>query len=269
MQCTTNEEIINIEECVAKAKNADKIIICLGETPCTEIPGNINNLELPKAQETLVLKMLELNKPIILVCCFNRPRVMNNFISKVDAIIYTYLPGDEGGRVIADCLFGTINPSGKLPFTYPTDVNSIMHYDHKTSEDIATDFSMYAYNPPFDFGAGLSYSKFTYNNFVLSTTSLNNNDSVKISVTVKNESAVAGKEVVQVFYKDLFASITPAAKKLVAFKKISLEPNESKSVEFTLNKDDFSFVNKNLKRVTEAGDFEIMINNKIKTLHVN
>ncbi len=269
MQCTTNEEIINIEECVAKAKNADKIIICLGETPCTEIPGNINNLELPKAQETLVLKMLELNKPIILVCCFNRPRVMNNFISKVDAIIYTYLPGDEGGRAIADCLFGTINPSGKLPFTYPTDVNSIMHYDHKTSEDIATDFSMYAYNPPFDFGAGLSYSKFTYNNFELSTTSINNNDSVKISVTVKNESTVAGKEVVQVFYKDLFASITPAAKKLVAFKKISLEPNESKSVEFTLNKDDFSFVNKNLKRVTEAGDFEIMINNKIKTLHVN
>lgn len=259
---------INIDECFVKAKDADKIIICLGETPCTELPGNIDDLSLSKAQESLVLKMLELNKPTILICCFNRPRIINSIANKVNAILYSYLPGDEGGKAIADCLFGTVNPSGKLPFTYPSNVNSIIHYDHKTTEDLATDFSMNAYKPQFDFGDGLSYSKFTYGNFYLSKNTLNNSDSVLIKVTVKNESSLRGKETVQVFYKDLVASITPAAKKLFAFKKISLEPNETKTVEFLLRKEDLSFINKKLERVTENGEFEIIIKDQKKSLNV-
>ena len=108
-------------------QKADKIIICLGETPCTELPGNIDNLSLTGAQQILVTRLQELNKPIILICCFNRPRIINNLVDKSDAIIYSYLPGDEGGRAIADCIYGIVNPSGKLPFTYPSNVNAITH----------------------------------------------------------------------------------------------------------------------------------------------
>jgi len=266
---TETEKEINIEDCLNKAKLADKIIVCLGETPCTELPGNITDLSLPIAQLKLVQKLLELNKPIILVCCFNRPRIIKSIADKVDAILYAYLPGDEGGRAIADCLYGNANPSGKLPFTYPSDVNSFLHYDHKTSEELATDFSMKGYNPQFDFGFGLSYSNFTYSDFNLSKSELNNNDSITISVKVKNSGIVKGQEVVQLFYRDLFASITPSAKRLCAFIKITLEPSETKTVSFLLHKNDFSFINKELKRVTEKGDFEIIINNEIKKLHVN
>lgn len=263
------DSVINIEDCITKAKNADKIIICLGEKPCTELPGNIDNLDLPLAQQTLVARLRELNKPIILVCCFNRPRIIKNPAKAADAILYAYLPGDEGGRAIADCIFGKVNPSGKLPFTYPADVNAIVHYDHKGSDDMDVDFSKNAYRPQFDFGFGLSYTQFEYGDIVLSNNSLNDNDSIIIKIQLKNVGQVKGKEVVQLYYKDLFASITPSVKKLAGFKKIELAPNESKEVQFVIYKDDLSFINKDLKRITEAGEFELMINNKKKSINVD
>ena len=265
---TSTEKIIDIETCVKKAAEADKIIVCLGETPCTELPGNIDNLSLPTAQEKLVLKLLELKKPIILICCFNRPRIIKNISDKVEAILYCYLPGDEGGRAIADCIYGNVNPSGKLPFTYPADVNAFLHYDHKTSEELATNFTMNGYQPAFDFGFGLSYSTFTYGELVMSKNELTDNDSVKLSIEVKNNSKVKGHEVVQVYYHDLFASITPSAKRLFAFEKITLEPFETKSVSCYVRKEDLSFINKDLIRITEPGDFEIIINKQKKMLHV-
>lgn len=266
---STIDSVINIEECISKAKNADKIIICLGETPCTELPGNIDNLALTVAQQKLVTRLQELNKPIILVCCFNRPRIINNLVDKSDAIIYSYLPGDEGGRAIADCIYGIVNPSGKLPFTYPSNVNAITHYDHKASEDLATDFSMNAYKPQFDFGFGLSYTSFEYTNFSLSKNALTGNDSIVVSVTVKNTGNTKGKEVAQLYYTDLVASITPSVKKLMGFTKIELMPQESKEIKFMIHRSDLSFINKELKRVTEDGEFQIMINNQKKSLYVN
>lgn len=262
------DSLINIDDCIAKAKNADKIIICLGELPCTELPGNIDNLDLPVAQQTLVARLKELNKPIILVCCFNRPRIIKNPAKAANAILYAYLPGDEGGRAIADCIFGKINPSGKLPFTYPADVNAIVHYDHKGTDDMDVDFSTNAYRPQFDFGFGLSYTQFEYGDVVLSKNTLSDNDSISIKVQVKNSGQLKGKEVVQLYYKDLYASITPSVKKLMGFKKIELDVAQSKEVEFVIHKDDLSFINKDLKRVTEPGDFELMINNKKKTINV-
>jgi beta-glucosidase len=263
------DSVINLDDCIAKAKNADKIIICIGELPCTELPGNIDNLDLTLAQQTLVSKLKELNKPIILVCCFNRPRIIKNPAKAADAILYAYLPGDEGGSAIADCIFGKVNPSGKLPFTYPADVNAIVHYDHKGSEDMDVDFSKNAYRPQFDFGFGLSYTQFEYGDIVLSNNTLNDNDSLIIKVQVKNIGQVKGKEVVQLYYKDLFASITPSVKKLTGFKKIELAPNESKEVQFVIYKDDLSFINKDLKRISETGEFELMINTKRKSINVN
>jgi beta-glucosidase len=263
------DSIIDINECIEKAKSVDKIIICLGELPCTEVPGNINSLELSKSQEELVIRLKKLGKPIVLVCCFNRPRILKNIANLSDAIIYAYLPGDEGGRAIADCLVGKINPSGKLPFTYPSDVNNIVHYDHKGSEDLDVDFSMNAYKPQFDFGYGLSYSKFQYGDMVLSKSNLTDNDSIVIKITIKNNSDVFGKEVVQVYYHDLVASITPSVKKLLAYKKISLEGFKEETVSFVISKKDLSFINKDLRRVTENGAFELIINNQKKSINVN
>jgi beta-glucosidase len=119
-----------------QASQADKIVICIGETPSTEIVGNINDLNISDAQIHLIEKLKTFGKPIILVCCFNRPRIISKVEPLVDAILYAYLPSDEGGRAIADCITGKVNPSGKLPYTYPRSVNNFTHYDHKAAEDL-------------------------------------------------------------------------------------------------------------------------------------
>jgi len=268
LQGSSLDSILDINACVIQAKNADKIIVCLGEMPCTEIPGNINDLTLPAAHLTLVDELSKLGKPIILVCCFNRPRIIHSIVNKADAIIYAYLPGDEGGRAIADCISGIVNPSGKLPFTYPKATNEIVHYDHKASEDLATDFSNNAYQPEFDFGFGMSFTHFTYNDFKVSTDTLVNNDSLSISIKVTNDGKTNGKEVVQLYYKDVVASITPSVKKLAAFEKIALAVGESKVLTMILSKQDFSFINKELKRVTEEGSIELMLSTYKKTIYV-
>jgi len=230
--------------------------------PCTEIPGNINNLELPQAQKDLVFKLAGLGKPLVLVCCFNRPRIIHDIVAKADAVLYGYLPGDEGGRAIADCLQGKVNPSGKLPFTYPSAPNDFVHYDRKLTEDQDIDFSLKAYRPEFDFGFGLSYTSFEYAPMTLSKTTLGDNESIELSVSVKNTGTKKGKEVVQLYYNDLVASITPSVKKLTDFQKIELNPGESKVVKFTLRKENFSFINKNLQRVTEPGEIELQLSSQ-------
>lgn len=259
------DSLKDLKACMAQAQKADKIVVCLGEKPCTEMPGNIEDLRLPQAQIDLVKQLATLKKPIILVCCFNRPRVIHEIVGLADAIVYAYLPGDEGGRAIADCLAGKVNPSGKLPFTYPKATNDIVHYDRKSTEDLDIDFSMNAYRPEFDFGFGLSYTKFTYGTMTVSKNTLADGESLEVVVTVKNEGKRKGKEVVQLYYKDLVASITPSVKKLTDFQKIELAPGESKEVKFTLRKENFSFINKGLQRVTEAGEIEIQLSNQ-KTL---
>ena len=262
------DSIQNIEACLREAKKADKIIICVGETPSTEIVGNINDLTLSSPQIELINQLATLEKPIILVCNFNRPRILNVIESKVDAILYSYLPGDEGGKAIKDVLVGIENPSGKLPFTYPRFVNSFVHYDHKATEDLDVDFSMNAYKPQFDFGFGMSYTTFEYSNLIVSDTNFYDKQKITVSVTVKNSGKVKGKEVVQLYYNDLVASITPSVKKLTKFSKIELKPNETRKIEFEMKKSDFSFINKDLKRVTEPGEIELIINNLKKIIYV-
>ncbi len=254
---------------IEQAKKADKILICIGETPSTEMVGNINDLTVSPAQIDLVKELKTLGKPIVLVCCFNRPRIINVIEDISDAIVYAYLPGDEGGRAIADILSGKINPSGKLPFTYPRNVNNFTHYDHKATEDLDIDFSMNAYKPQFDFGDGLSYSTFEYSNLKVSTNKISVKDAAYIvSIDVKNTSKNAGKEVVQLYYNDLVASITPSVKKLCAYKKIELQAGQTKTISFNLSNTDFSFINKNLQRVTEPGQIELIINKLKQTIDV-
>ena len=256
---STLNMLLELDDCLKKAATADKIVVCLGELPSTEIPGNIDDLSLAPAQRQLVKELKKLGKPIVLVCAFNRPRVMHDIVKLADAVVYAYLPGDEGGRAVADVLTGVVNPSGKLPFTYPAAVNDLVHYDRKHSEDLTTDFSSNGYRPEFDFGFGLSYTRFDYSHLQISKDTFSANDSLLISVDVKNTGKVDGSEVVQLYYHDRYASITPAVKQLCAFEKIHLKAGESKEVQFVIKAEDLSFINKQLKRVTEPGDFDFYI----------
>lgn len=265
---STIDSLTLSESDIEKARTCDKIIICLAEKPSTEVVGNINDLSLSEAQIALIEKLYSTGKPIVLVCNFNRPLIISRVEPKASGILYAYLSGDEGGRAIADLLIGKQNPSGKLPFTYPRFVNNFTHYDHKTTEDLNVDFSMTAYNPQFDFAHGLSYTNFIYDTVWLENYNISSSDSFFVNIKISNKGALAGYETIAIFYNDLVASITPSVKKLCGFKKVWLEPNESKTIRVSISASELSFINKNLERIIEPGAFEIMVDHFKTTLHV-
>ena len=252
---TDFEKEIDIKKAVKAAKESDVIVACLGEAAYCETPGNINNLTLPEAQLQLIEALSATGKAIVLVLAEGRPRIINRIVDKVDAVVMAYLPGPQGSVAIADVLFGDVNPSGKLPFTYPRYVNDLVTYDHKKSAE--TD--PVKFNPQFEFGYGLSYTNFEYSDMKLSSEQIGADGSIQVSVTVKNSGEMAGKEAVLLFVSDLVRSVTPPVKQLKGFKKISLKAGESKQVSFTLNADDLSFIGQDLKRVTETGAYKVSV----------
>ena len=256
---TTYDNTVNIEVALQQALNVDYILVCIGEKPSTEKPGDITDLTLDKAQIELVKALAKTGKPIVLIAALNRPRIISEIEPLVEAVVMAYLPGNEGGRAIADIVFGDANPSGKLPFTYPRFANDLLTYDHKFTETRDVNFGFKAFNPQFEFGSGLSYTQFDYSDLKANLNS--NTDSLLVSVTVKNTGKREGKEVVQLFIRDEYASITPSVKRLRGFNKISLKANESKQVQFAIHKNELSFVNAANKWVFEAGDFTVMIQN--------
>ena len=250
----------HINEAVNRAVNADLIVLCLGENSYTETPGNINDLTISSPQIQLAKALAATGKPIILVLAEGRPRVINAIEPISAAILQTYLSGNEGGNVVADVLQGKINPSGKLPYTYPRYPNALINYYFKNSETLAND-NTGGYDPQWEFGYGLSFTSFKYADLKLSSTQLTDKNVVTVSVNVTNTGQVAGKETVLLFVSDLVASITPEAKRLRGFEKINLQPGETKNVSFSIQKEDLSFINNDLKRVTEPGEFKISIGN--------
>lgn len=180
-------------------------------------------------------------------------------------IVMTYLPGNFGGDALASILFGDENPSGKLPFNYPKFPNSLANYNHKPSESRSVVEGVYNYdadyNPQYEFGFGLSYTTFEYSNLKLSASDLSANDQLTITVDVKNTGNREGKEVVDLYLSDLYASITPDVKRLKGFFKVNLKPGENKTVTFKLDKTAFAFVNADNKSVVEPGDFEVSVSN--------
>lgn len=250
----TNE--VNIAEAVAAAKNADVAIVCLGEEAYCETPGNITDLTLNEAQLKLAEAIYTAGAPVVLVLAQGRPRIINRIVDDAEAILLAYLPGHEGGPAIADILAGDVNPSGKLPITYPRFVNDLTLYDHKNSEN---DDYHKNYHPQFPFGFGLSYTTFAYSNLVLSKDTLSNDEELQVQVMVSNTGQRAGKEVVQLYLSDLVASVTPANKRLKRFEKIELAPGESKTVAFTLNESDLTFIGRDNKPIAESGDFKVTI----------
>ena len=259
-----------IANAVEVAKDADQIIVCLGEDAYAETPGNIEDLELPENQLKLVIALSKLNKPIIAVFTEGRPRIIRKIEPLLSGIILAYWPGEQGANAISDVLFGDYNPSGKLPITYPKNPNSLVTYDHKYLDEVFESASPQIYseefNPQFPFGFGLSYTTFTYSPITFSSSNLSANGTIDIKVTVTNSGKMAGKEAVEMYSSDLIASITPSVKRLRSFTKIYLAPGESKEVTFKLSAKDLAFVGKDLKWVTEPGDFDITIANQKKRL---
>lgn len=253
------DKVSNITEAVAAAKTADVAIVCLGEMTYCEVPGNIDELDLPDAQIALIEAIAETGTPVVLVLAEGRPRIVREAEAQAEGVVMAYLPGNEGGRAIADVIFGDYNPNGKLPFTYPRFSNTLIPYDHKGTDQQARDFSANAFNPQWEFGHGLSYTTFEYADLALSSEALNDAAPIEISVKVTNTGKLDGKEVVQLYIADKVASITPSVKRLRGFEKIALKAGESKVVTFTIKKEDLAFVGLQHKWVTETGEFEVMI----------
>ncbi len=253
---TLFDKPLNDDQTLKMAQQADYIVLCLGEEAYAETPGNISDLYLPDNQAKFARELAKTGKPVILVLTEGRPRLISKFADQMKGIVMGYLPGNQGGNAIANILFGDVNPSGKLPFTYPRYPNSLETYDYSYAE-----LNQHDYHPQFPFGFGLSYTTFAYSNLKLSTDTISGNQKVTISVQVKNTGSREGKEVVQLYIGDLYASIIPPVKQLRGFDKIDLQPGETKTVTFNIDKQDLSFVNSQLKRVTEPGAFKVTIHN--------
>ena len=253
-----------MDEAVAAAKSADVILLCLGENSYTEKPGDMNDLYMSDLQTELAQKIAATGKTVILILNEGRPRLISKFESNIKGIVQSYLPGNFGGNAIADVLFGDVNPSGKLPYTYPRYPNATISYIHKPSEEQKKAEGVYNYeadyNPQYAFGHGLSYTTFSYKDLKVNKASIKKGENVQVTVVVTNTGKVAGKEVVHLFTSDLYAtSVTPDVKRLRRFEKIDLKPGESKTVTFELNPKDLTYVGRDGKDILEAGDFEISI----------
>jgi len=255
-----DEHASDLQAAVRAAASADVAVVCVGEMPSTERPGDIYSLALAEEQKLIVEELEAAGIPVVLVLVEGRPKVISDIEPLCDAVVQAYLPGDQGAKAIVDVMRGDVNPSGKLPYTYPRHTGAVLHYDHKQSEVInANTWQNDFYNPQWDFGFGLSYTTYEYSNLQLSAATISSNDELKVSVDVKNAGDRDGKEVVQLYTRDHFASISPALKKLKRFEKVELKAGESKTVEFTISAKDLVFFGMENEWIAEDGKFSVMV----------
>ena len=260
-----------IQEAVAAAKDADVIVACIGENSYTETPGNLTDLWLSENQRNLVKELAKTGKPVVLVLNEGRPRLIADIEPLAQGIINILIPGNMGGDALANLVSGKSNFSGKMPYTYPKEINSLANYDFKKSEEVGTMEGAYDYNAKitqqWGFGYGLSYTTYKYSNLKVSQSDFRHGDIIKVSVDVKNTGKVAGKESVLLFSSDLIASMVPDGRRLRAFDKVELQPGETKTMTFELKADDLAFVGWNGKWRLEEGDFKLMIADQSADIH--
>lgn len=260
-----------IQEAVTAAKDADVIVACIGENSYTETPGNLTDLWLSENQRNLVKALAQTGKPVILVLNEGRPRLIADIEPLAQGIINILIPGNMGGDALANLVSGKSNFSGKMPYTYPKEINSLANYDFKKSEEVGTMEGAYDYNAKitqqWGFGYGLSYTSYKYSNLKVSQSDFRHGDIIKVSVDVKNTGKVAGKESVLLFSSDLIASVVPDGRRLRAFDKVELQPGETKTMTFELKADDLAFVGWNGKWRLEEGDFKLMIADQSADIH--
>lgn len=244
-------------------EEADIIILSLGENSYTEKPGDLNDINLNRLQLDFANEIVKSGKPVVLVLNIGRPRLISEIESKVSAVINIYLPGNFGGDALADILYGSVNPSGKLPYSYPLYSNSLIPYNYKPAEVQNNSQGAYNYvgevNNLYEFGFGLSYTSFEYSNLKLNSNHFSKNEKIYLSVDIKNTGKTKGKEVIQVYSKDHYASLTPDIKRLRAFKKIQLNPGETQNVKFEIKVRDLGFINYDNEHIIETGKFDLMV----------
>ena len=260
-----------IQGAVDAAKDADIIVACIGENSYTETPGNLTDLWLSENQRNLVKELAKTGKPVVLVLNEGRPRLIADIEPLAQGIIDILIPGNMGGDALVNLVSGKSNFSGKMPYTYPKEINSLANYDFKKSEEVGTMEGAYDYNAKitqqWGFGYGLSYTSYKYSNLKVSQSDFRHGDIIKVSVDVKNTGKVAGKESVLLFSSDLIASMVPDGRRLRAFDKVELQPGETKTMTFELKADDLAFVGWNGKWRLEEGDFKLMIADQSASIH--
>ena len=260
-----------IQGAVDAAKDADIIVACIGENSYTETPGNLTDLWLSENQRNLVKELAKTGKPVVLVLNEGRPRLIADIEPLAQGIIDILIPGNMGGDALVNLVSGKSNFSGKMPYTYPKEINSLANYDFKKSEEVGTMEGAYDYNAKitqqWGFGYGLSYTSYKYSNLKVSQSDSRHGDIIKVSVDVKNTGKVAGKESVLLFSSDLIASMVPDGRRLRAFDKVELQPGETKTMTFELKADDLAFVGWNGKWRLEEGDFKLMIADQSASIH--
>ena len=252
------------------AQDADVVVVAVGEDAYSEWVGNIDDLTLPEPQLRLVEAVQATGKPVVLVLVEGRPRVISRVVDRSRGVVMAYWPGMYGGDAIAEVLFGQVNPSGKLPFTYPRHPNALLTYDHRFSETTNTGFDRGpgGFDPQWEFGHGLSYTTFAYRDLQVDAAEIAPGDSLAVRVTVQNTGGRAGRESVLLFTRQHYASVTPSVRRLRAFQKVDLQPGEARTVTFRLPTDDLRFVGRDGQPVLEPGAFDMMAGGLTATFRV-
>lgn len=255
VDAVTFDEEKDIAGAVAAAQNVDAIVACIGEPAYCETPGNIDDLTMSEPQLKLVEELATTGKPIVLVLVEGRPRVIRTIADDAQAILTAYCPGMEGGQAVADVLFGDVNPSGRLPYTYPRFAGSFTTYDHKPSEETREN----PFHPQWPFGHGLSYTSLVYRALQADRSELRPGQTVAVTVEVINTGDIAAKETVQLYLSDLVASVTPAVRQLKSFEKVDVPAGQTRTVRFELGWDDLAFIGRDNVPVVEPGQFKISV----------
>ena len=257
------ENMPDIEAAVRAAKDVDIIVACIGENSYTETPGNLSDLTLSQNQRDLVKALSQTGKPIVLILNEGRPRIISDIVPLCQAVVDILLPGNYGGDALALLLSGKRNFSGRMPYTYPSEINSLANYDFKKSEEVGTMEGAYDYNAritqQWGFGTGLSYTTFEYANLHVDKAHFTKDDVLTVSVDVTNKGSMAGKESILLYSSDLIASMTPDGRRLRQFDKISLNPGETRTVTLQLPASDLAFVGYDGRWRLEEGDFLLTV----------
>lgn len=270
-------------EAVETAKKADVVILTLGEGHAMSGEAKSrSNIGFTGVQEDLLKEIAKTGKPIILMINAGRPLIFNWASDNIPAIMYTWWLGTEAGNSIADVLFGTVNPGGKLPMSFPRTEGQIpVYYNHyntgrpaknNTDRNYVSAYIDLDNDPKYPFGYGLSYTDFKYSDMVLSSASLTGNQTLNISVTVSNTGKYDGEEVVQLYIRDLFGRVVRPVKELKGFQKVFIKKGESKKIDFKLTPEDLKFFDDNLNFDWEGGEFDIMIgtnSQNVQTKRIN
>ncbi len=257
---------------VSKVENVDYVVLCIGENAYAETPGSIKDLNLDARQKSLVRKAKSWGKPLIVILTEGRPRVLNDIEPLMDAVLMAYWPSEMGAQAIVNTIIGKNNPSGKLPFTYPRHTGHHVLYDCKYIElgleETQGGFKYSGYTPQWGFGYGLSYTSFEYSNMSIDKDTVTVSDTLLIRVDVKNTGLRTGKIAVELYSRDLVASITPSYRRLRKYLKVELSPAETQTVAFKLSPQELQFIGIDNRWTLEEGGFELLIGDLVQAFYL-